>query len=91
MGVENYQQITIRSGERYFFLYCTQDSLQNRRDEIILWADQLARRLHWRSYDTTVTPASNVQANKRLHALFEHRFPVVMRPSSRESIEPLIK
>lgn len=71
----NYQRITITSGDHYFSVYCTQDSLENRRDDVVKWADDLARRLHWRSYETTIDPASESEATKRIHALFENRFP----------------
>ncbi|MFT6875365.1 MAG: hypothetical protein ACI9XK_001758 [Granulosicoccus sp.] len=75
MKSNKFQRLTIQSGERYFSLFCTQDSLEHRRDEIILWADQLARQLHWRIYETTIGPASSVEATERKEALFEHRFP----------------
>ena len=68
-----FQKLTIQSGERYVYLYCTQDSLEHRRDEIILWVDQLARQLCWRIYETTISAASTVEATKRKHALFEYR------------------
>ena len=71
-----FQRLTIQSGERYFYLFCTQDSLEHRRDEIVLWADGLARQLCWRIYQTTISAASAVEATERKHALFEHRFPV---------------
>jgi len=71
----NYQKITVKSGEDSFSVFCTQDSLEHRRDEVLLWADKLARRLHWRQYETTVSPASSREATERVHSLFEHRFP----------------
>lgn len=71
----NYQRIKICSGEHHFSLFCTQDSLEHRRDEILLWAETLARRLHWREYEITISPASTREATERVHALFEHRFP----------------
>lgn len=75
MSGVNYQRITIQSGEDHFSVFCTQESLEHRRDEVLLWADRLARRLHWRTYETTISPASVREATKRPHALFEHRFP----------------
>ena len=60
-----FQRLTIQSGERYFYLFCTQDSLEHRRDEIILWADQLVRQLCWRIYETTISTASTVEASVR--------------------------
>ena len=71
----SYQRITIQSGEYYFSVFCTQESLEHRRDEVLRWADQLARRLHWRTYKTTIGSASAREATERPHALFEHRFP----------------
>lgn len=71
-----FQRLTIRSGRNYFSLFCTQESLEHRRDEVILWADQLARRLHWMIYETTISHASTAEATERKHALFENRFPV---------------
>ena len=71
-----FQRLTIQSGERYFYLFCTKYSLEHRRDEIILWADQLARQLCWRIYETTISTASTSEATERRHALFEHQFPV---------------
>ena len=76
MKSAKFQRLTIQSGERYVYLYCTQDSLEHRREEIILWADQLARQLCWRIYETTISTASTVEATERKHALFEYRFPV---------------
>lgn len=70
-----FQRLTIHFGEHYFSLFCTQGSLEHRRDEVILWADQLARQLHWRSYDTKISPASTAEATERKFALFENRFP----------------
>lgn len=70
-----FQRLTIQSGERYFYLFCTQDSLEHRRDEIILWADKLARQLCWRIYRTTINAASIDEATERKNALFEHWFP----------------
>lgn len=75
MSDVDYQRITLQSGEEYFSLFCTQYSLEHRRDEVLLWADQLARRMHWRQYQSTISPASEQEATERLHALFEHRFP----------------
>ncbi len=69
-----FQRLTIQSGERYFYLFCTKHSLEHRRDEIIQWADQLARQLCWRIYETTISAASTREATERKHALFEHRF-----------------
>ncbi len=74
MKSAKFQRLTIQSGERYVYLYCTQDSLEHRRDEIILWADQLARQLCWQIYETTISTASTIEATERKHALFEHRF-----------------
>ncbi len=71
----NYQRITIRSGERFFLLYCTQGSLEHRRDEVLLWADRLARQLHWKVYETTIASASEAKATERKHALFEYWIP----------------
>ena len=71
-----FKRLTIQSGERYFYLFCTEDSLEHRRDEVIRWADQLARQLYWRTYETTISTASSFEATERKHALFEHRFPV---------------
>ena len=70
-----FQKLTIQSGERYFYLFCTKYSLEHRRDEIIQWADQLARQLCWQIYETTISAASTIEATERKHALFEHRFP----------------
>ena len=70
-----FQRLTIQSGDRYFYLFCTKYSLEHRRDEIIQWADQLARQLCWRIYETTISSASTRDATERRHALFEHRFP----------------
>lgn len=72
MKATKFQRLAIQSGERYFSLFCTQHSLEHRRDEIILWADQLARQLRWKTYDATISSASTVEANKRKHAFFEH-------------------
>ncbi len=76
MKSARFQRLTIQSGERYFYLFCTKYSLEHRRDEIIQWADQLARQLCWRIYEITISAASTREANERKHALFEHRFPV---------------
>ncbi len=76
MKSAKFQRLTIQSGERYFYLYCTEDSLVHRRDEIILWADKLARQLYWWTYETTISTASTFEATERKHALFEHRLPV---------------
>ncbi len=76
MKSARFQRLTIQSGERYFYLFCTKYSLEHRRDEIIQWADQLARQLCWRIYETTISAASTRDATERKHALFEHRFPV---------------
>lgn len=75
MSDVDYQRITLQSGDEYFSVFCTQDSLEHRRDEVLLWADKLARRMHWQQYQSTVSPASKQEATERLHALFEHRFP----------------
>jgi hypothetical protein len=75
MDTVNYQRVTVRHGEDYFTVYCTQQSLEHRRDEVILWVDSLARRLRWTRYDTEITEASVEQATQRPYALFEHRFP----------------
>lgn len=71
----NYQRITIHSGKDNFSIFCTQDNLEQRRDEVLLWADKLARRLDWFQYETTISHASKREATERIHALFEHRFP----------------
>lgn len=70
-----FQKVTLTNGEQFFSLYCSEESLENRRDEIFMWADKLAKRLHWEAYDTTFSPASRVEALKQPYALFEHRFP----------------
>ena len=76
MKSARFQKLTIRSGERYFYLFCTRYSLEHQRDEVFQWADQLARQLCWRIYETTISSASRREANERKHALFEYRFPV---------------
>jgi len=75
METVTYHRIEIRCGDHHFSLFCTQKSLEYRREEILLWADKLARRLHWQTYETTISSASVREANERPHALFEHRFP----------------
>lgn len=76
MKSAKFQRLTIQSGERYFYVFCTRDSLEHRRDEIIQWANQLARQLCWRVFEITINTASIVEATERKHALFEHSFPV---------------
>ena len=74
MIVENYQRIKIQSGDYHFCVFCTQNSLDHRKEEITQWTRQLARRLRWRAYETTISSASTQEATERIHALFEHRF-----------------
>lgn len=76
MKYARFQRLKIQSGKRYFYLFCTKDSLEHRREEIIQWADQLARQLCWQFYETTISTASISEATERKHALFEHGFPV---------------
>ena len=75
----NYQRLTIRSGDCYFSLFCTQHSLDHRLDEVVLWADSLARHLHWRMYETTLSSATAAESMERPQALFDHRFPVAVK------------
>ena len=75
MTVENYQRIKIQSGYDHFCVFCTQDSLDHRQEEVTRWTRQLASRLRWRTYETTISSASTQEATERMHALFEHRFP----------------
>ena len=75
MGSTQYQKITVRSGEHYFSVFCTEKNLQLRRDEVLRWVDRLARRVHWITYDTTMVSATTAEATEREHALFETRYP----------------
>lgn len=75
MKSSTYSKIIVTSGEHYFSFFCSDESLEKRHDEIMLWADKLATRLRWQIYDTSICPASEVEATKRPHALFDYRFP----------------
>lgn len=70
-----YHRITVQSGEDSFSVFCTEDSLEHRRDEAELWAGRLALRLYWLQYEITISTASKREATERIHALFDHRFP----------------
>ena len=76
MKSAKFKRLTIQSGERYFYLFCTRDSLEHRYDEIIQWANKLALQLCWRVFEISINTASIVEATERRHALFEHSFPV---------------
>lgn len=75
MSANSYVRLTVKHAEDSFSVFCTDDSLENRRNEIIMWVDSLARRLGWADYEMTIEDATEAEANERHYALFENRHP----------------
>lgn len=66
-----YKRITVRQGDDYFSVYCTDHSLTFRKDEVMQWTNRLAGRLHWTEFRIAVTTTSKESATQRPNALFE--------------------
>lgn len=75
MSVGGYQKLTVRRGDHFFSLFCTRDSWNHRRDELMQWVDQLAGKLRFKNYVTQISDATEAEATERPYALFEHLFP----------------
>ena len=74
MAAHHYRRIILRFEGNHFSLYCTQYSLENRRDIVDKWIAQLAVKLNWADYAVLITGASKEQAHERQLVLFENRF-----------------
>jgi hypothetical protein len=75
MSAVSYNRVTVQHAEDSFSVFCTDDSLEYRRDEVIMWVDSLARRLGWLDYKMVIKDATEAEANERHYALFENRHP----------------
>lgn len=75
MNADSYNRVTVQHGDDSFSVFCSQKSLENRRDQIIMWVDGLARRLGWIDYEMVIEQATEAEATERHYALFENRYP----------------
>jgi hypothetical protein len=75
MAANHYRRIMLRFEGSHFSIYCTQHSLENRREALDRWIALLASRLRWEKYSVLITGASKEQALERELALFENRHP----------------